>query len=85
MPSVSTKISAYKTGDLAWETDFEAGGISENGKSFIKRLLSYDKKKRPTAKEALALPWLKNETTANKQPLNHTEKLRTYNAQQRWT
>lgn len=50
----------------------EAKGLSESGKQFIRRLLEVDVEKRPTAEEALAMDWFKDDKDSNDEDTENT-------------
>lgn len=43
---------AFSFEDKVWKS------VSDNGKNFIKKLLTYNKDDRPTAEQALGHPWI---------------------------
>ena len=47
------KIGKFSFSDPVWAS------ISDEGKDFITQLLTKDKDKRPSAEQALQLPWIK--------------------------
>ena len=46
------RIGKFDFADKAWNS------ISDNAKDFIRKLLTYEQEKRPTAEMALQHPWI---------------------------
>jgi len=59
--------------------------VSESAKDLISKLLTLDPKKRITAQEALAHPWIANQDSNSEEHLNQTvEQLRKFNAKRKF-
>jgi serine/threonine protein kinase len=51
--------ASFDTDNKEWKD------VSEEGKAFIKKLLQQDPKNRPSAQEAIQLPWIQSNTESS--------------------